>query len=81
MPTSKQQVIEIAGPMPSFAGRTVLFHVTLPSGMIVTSPEGFGTEPAPTPPSQPVVAEDGRVLVRQGSYEVRVGPPGPEVAL
>lgn len=40
-----------------------LYHVTLASGMIVTSPAGFGdTEEPAMAPFIPVVTEDGRVL-------------------
>lgn len=48
------------------AVRPLVYQVTLTSGMIVTSPEGFAAtdedhEP-PVPSQRPIVADDGRVL-------------------
>lgn len=52
----------IHGPTVNFT-RGVLYQVTLASGMIVTSPAGFGPESPDADVSEPVVSEDGRLLV------------------
>ncbi len=50
---------ETIGPVLDLPGG-VIYHVTLPSGAIVTSPAGFGDWDLA---AGPVVAEDGTVLV------------------
>ena len=40
----------------------ILYQVTLPSGMIVTNPSGFGEPECPGAAVTPYVTEDGRVL-------------------
>jgi hypothetical protein len=40
----------------------IVYEVTLPSGMIVTNPSGFGKPAKPGNAVIPYVTEDGRVL-------------------
>lgn len=52
----------VRGPIAQLTAGGLVYHITLASGMVVTSPSGFGkTEHAPAPPIV-VVSEDGRVL-------------------
>jgi hypothetical protein len=52
----------LEGPMPPQTGGA-MYSVTLPSGMIVTNPSGFGTAEIETSFEAIIVTEDGRVLV------------------
>jgi hypothetical protein len=60
------QVID--GPSVELPGG-VIYHVTLPSGAIVTSPAGFG-DGKQTNGSGVIVAEDGTVLARPRPHRV-----------
>lgn len=51
----------IHGPTAPLAG-TVIYQVTLASGMIVTNPAGFGVERPSVPAPDVVVTESGQVL-------------------
>jgi hypothetical protein len=57
--TPKVQVID--GPIAPGVVGGVIYHVTLPSGAIVTNPTGFGSRSFEEPST--IVTEDGRVLV------------------
>ena len=51
----------IHGPIAQLAAGSVIYQVTLASGMIVTSPMAFGDDkPAATTPV--VVSQDGKIL-------------------
>jgi len=54
------QPIELSGPMPALVGG-MIYEVTLPSGMVVTNPDGFGASDGVTYPV-PLAADDGTVL-------------------
>lgn len=58
---AKVDPIELEGPMPPQVSRPI-FQVTMPSGMIVTSPDGFGPTAEDEPSGSLIVTEDGRVL-------------------
>lgn len=52
----------INGPISQLVSGEIVYQITLASGMIITTPSGFGeTESFVISPS-PIVSEDGRVL-------------------
>ncbi len=44
------------------AAASILYEVTLPSGMIITNPSGFGEELQAKPQPCVIVTDDGRVI-------------------
>jgi hypothetical protein len=67
-------LIVLDGPMPSIMGG-ILYQVTLPSGMIITNPNGFGNGLSQPLEVAPVVTSDGRVLM---VGRPQVNPVAPE---
>lgn len=56
----------------------ILYEVTLPSGMIVTNPQGFEPEEQAVPVETPYVTEDGRVLSVETYAPTDAPPETPE---
>ena len=62
---------------PTMSGR-LLYHVTLASGRVVTSPEGFGSaenEPELADYFRPIFSEDGRLLTLAADTARRAASP------
>jgi hypothetical protein len=57
----------IRGPLAPLIAGGVVYHVTLVSGMIVTSPSAFGAIEHGEIIEKIVVTQDGRVLISPGS--------------
>lgn len=56
-------VTVLDGPMPHIRGG-IIYEVTMPSGMIVTSPDGFGNGGVLIVGSRVIITHDGRVLAK-----------------
>lgn len=54
---------EIKGPIAPLSTGSVIYQVTLASGMIITSPTAFGLNESTFEPLPMIVGEDGRVFV------------------
>ncbi len=70
--------IVVRGPVVESTG-TIMYEITLASGMIVTDPSAFGPPTRPESelvPNVPVVTPDGRVLVRPRTLSSSRGFPG-----
>ena len=52
----------IAGPIAQLGASAVIYQVTLASGMVITSPTGFGEDQPTLNPPAVVVSESGEIL-------------------
>jgi len=56
----------IKGPIVPLTAGSIVYQITLASGMVITNPAAFGPEGGTIAPTPIVVAENGQILIKQG---------------